>query len=700
MRGLCPDCLLKAGLATGETGETAAGLAPSFVPPAPEELAQKFPQLEIMELLGRGGMGAVYKARQKHLDRVVALKILPPEAGQEPSFAARFEREARAMAKLTHPNIVTLYESGQADGLFYFLMEYVDGVNLSQLLQGGRLTPKEALAIVPHICDALQYAHDQGIVHRDIKPGNVLLGKNGQVKIADFGVAKIVGKDALFQPVGQGGANAPSEGAQPPAALTEVGKVMGTPNCMAPEQSEHRADVDHRADIYALGVVLYQMLTGELPGQRLEPPSKKVQIDVRLDEVVLRTLERQPELRFQQVSEVKTAVEAIVATGIAGVTPCPTRPSVRRDSDKQATLVRILETVGDFTFSSPLAIKLVNISALGFLASLAFLAYVPLPGMQRCSGFSGFAGFFGLIGVAFMVESAQRRKANPAAGNPIPLPRPTRFKRFRGWWMLALVLGLLAVFALILASWTSKRAQERRLAAFGSLENELRPKITVVLADHRIGYSRSRFYFAPDAPRVVVIFGGLRGWRDLNNREPSLLHGDLSLSFQPPNFWLVSGTDDLAEVQTSMHTTHGFTWWSESLANTGAIAAPPKPSATTNKVHTAPFENRFVREPGRYSLDDHGSTLTITKEPSGWSLKVLWRSGQTTDAAAPVNCLRAEGWFVFVENPERIWIYDGRESGTLLTRSDKQVGVSAFDHTVMSACPQKVLDALPLTFWR
>ncbi len=325
LAGLCPACLLKQGAAD----ETATGGAASqFQPPPVAELAAKFPQLEILELIGKGGMGAVYKARQKELDRLVALKILPPGIGGDPAFAGRFAREARALAKLNHPGIVTLYEFGQANGLFFFLMEFVDGVNLRQLLHAGRIAPREALAIVPQICDALQFAHDQGIVHRDIKPENILLDRRGRVKVADFGLAKLVelergclsrsGQEASGA-TEQSGATATSVSAAggTPALqeLTAAGKVMGTPNYMAPEQVEHPDAVDHRADIYALGVVFYQMLTGELPGKRIEPPSRKVEMDVRLDEVVLRALEKKPELRYQQASVFKTQVETIAAGG-------------------------------------------------------------------------------------------------------------------------------------------------------------------------------------------------------------------------------------------------------------------------------------------------------------------------------------------------------------------------------------------------
>ncbi len=306
---VCPRCaaaFLKAA-PTEMPGDATSSPRP-FTPPPVAELAPLFPQLEILELIGQGGMGAVYKARQKELDRLVALKILPPGIGQDAAFAERFAREAKALAKLNHPGIVTIYDFGQTDGLFYFLMEFVDGVTLRQLLNGGRVSPREALAIVPQICDALQFAHDQGIVHRDIKPENILLDRRGRVKVADFGLAKLVAEGTE-----------PAVGGLPTAGspvLTESGKIMGTPQYMAPEQVTHPLDVDHRADIYSLGVVFYQMLTGELPTGKFEPPSKQVVIDVRLDEVVLRALEKQPELRYQQASQLKTQVETIAQTAV------------------------------------------------------------------------------------------------------------------------------------------------------------------------------------------------------------------------------------------------------------------------------------------------------------------------------------------------------------------------------------------------
>jgi predicted Ser/Thr protein kinase len=311
--GICPKCLLQAGLAgqasiephTGASAPLAAEAraAATVQPPSRlatpylETLARQFPQLEILEHLGQGGMGVVYKARQRNLNRLVAVKILPPSVGGDPAFAERFTREAQALAQLNHPNIVQVYDFGRTEEFFYFVMEYVDGVNLRVLIREHKLEPEQALKIVPQICDALQYAHDEGIVHRDIKPENILIDKKGRVKIADFGLAKLLGR-------------APEE-----LSLTGTGQLMGTLGYMAPEQLQEAHTVDHRADIYSLGVVFYEMLTGKLPIGRFDPPSKKVHVDVRLDEVVLRSLESEPGRRYQHASEIKEQVDRITHAG-------------------------------------------------------------------------------------------------------------------------------------------------------------------------------------------------------------------------------------------------------------------------------------------------------------------------------------------------------------------------------------------------
>ncbi len=287
--GLCPTCLARAAQAAPREidDRTVEDIRRAFAAHASD--------LELGELIGRGGMGFVFRGRQRRLSREVAVKVLDPELSRNPLFAERFGREAQMLARLAHPHIVSVHDYGRAGELFYLVLEYVDGVNLRQVLKARAMSPAQALAIVPQICEALEFAHGLNIVHRDIKPDNILLDRAGRVKIADFGLAKLCGVEV------------------PLGSLTSTGQVLGTLRYMAPEQMERPLEVDHRADIYSLGVVFYEMLTGEIPMGRFAPPSQKVQVDVRLDEVVLHTLEREPERRYQHAVEVKTDVEAIGA---------------------------------------------------------------------------------------------------------------------------------------------------------------------------------------------------------------------------------------------------------------------------------------------------------------------------------------------------------------------------------------------------
>lgn len=379
--GVCPKCLVQQGFdsRTAAADNASGATGPGFVAPSPSELSERFPQFEIIELVGQGGMGAVYKARQPALDRLVALKILPPEVGADPAFAERFKREARALAMLSHPSIVTVYDFGEADGQYYFVMEFVDGANLRQTIERGRLTPPEALAIVPQICDALQVAHDEGVVHRDIKPENVLIDTRGRVKITDFGLAKLLDTAS----------DATAAGA--PFSLTGSRQVMGTAHYMAPEQIQSSSGVDHRADIYSLGVVFYEMLTGELPIGRFEPPSSKVHIDVRLDDVVLRTLEAAPDRRYQHASEVKTEVETIVNDDTA-------RPAANPDTPNRGLS-------GGDRLKVP-AFGLLVSSALDALAILVLLLVgVWAPGSEF-DGLSIRTLVFSLVGIASLVHGA------------------------------------------------------------------------------------------------------------------------------------------------------------------------------------------------------------------------------------------------------------------------------------------------------
>ena len=329
--GFCPACLLRDAEEPSNTDHSAPPL---------EEIAAAFPQWEVLELIGQGGMGFVYKVRQPSLDRIVALKILSPELGRDPAFAERFSREARTLGKLHHPNIVTVFEHGEKEGFFYLLMEYVDGVNLRQAMRAGRFTPEQALAIVPGICDALQAAHAQGIWHRDIKPENILLDREGKVKIADFGIARIVGDPHRD------------------FTLTRTGNALGSTNYMAPEQQEKPHEVDHRADIYSLGVVIYEMLTGELPLGRFPAPSQRTSVDARIDEIVFKTLEKERELRQQSATEVKTDMHRAMQPGATG----------KARSEKPATSQKA--GLARLSFGLFLA---------GFLAFPLIAAFAPVP---------------------------------------------------------------------------------------------------------------------------------------------------------------------------------------------------------------------------------------------------------------------------------------------------------------------------------
>jgi serine/threonine protein kinase len=256
--------------------------------------------LEVLGHLGSGGMGCVYRVRERESGRVSALKVLPRELAADPAFVERFEREARTLARLRHPHIVGVHGFGQAGGFCFLLMEFVDGANLRQALRSGRFTPQQALALIPPLCEALQAAHAQGVLHRDIKPENLLLDAEGRVKIADFGIAKLLEDPAT-----------PSTGAY---TLTRTGARVGTPHYMAPEQVETPEQVDHRADIYSLGVVFYELLTGELPLGRFPAPSIKAGLDARVDDIVFRALAKERELRQQSADQVRAEVEGLAGT--------------------------------------------------------------------------------------------------------------------------------------------------------------------------------------------------------------------------------------------------------------------------------------------------------------------------------------------------------------------------------------------------
>ncbi len=285
-----PDATIQLAMPVPRDGRN----MPSVLP-APEELTALLPpgNFSVEGFIGEGGMGAVYKGTQIRLHRSVAIKIMRREQDKDHAFEERFHREALAMAQLSHPNIVNVIDCGEAGPDFlYIVMEFVDGTDLMEFIRSGQMTQAQAVKLLPQICDALQFAHDHGIVHRDIKPSNILLTRDGRIKVADFGLAKLFDAESNFH--------------------TRTGTGVGTPAYAAPEQFELNAKIDHRADIYALGVMTYQMITGHLPRGVWRLPSHRAAVDPQWDDLISHAMQIEPKDRFASVSEVKAKIGGIV----------------------------------------------------------------------------------------------------------------------------------------------------------------------------------------------------------------------------------------------------------------------------------------------------------------------------------------------------------------------------------------------------
>jgi serine/threonine protein kinase len=322
--GLNPDELFARGMQSVRM--TGGGSMQNWEPPTIAEAARLFPNYKVLDVLGRGGMGAVYKAVQTALDRVVAIKLLPLEISIDRDFADRFVREARTMAKLNHPNIVSVFDFGTTtEGHLYFVMEFVEGTTLHHLIKTTGLKPTQCLELIVSVCEALQYAHGEGVVHRDIKPANVLVDTKGRVKVADFGLARM--DSPTSEQWGQ----------------TMTGMVLGTPDYMAPEQKQG-SRVDHRADIYSLGVMLYEMLCGQIPQGIFAPPSQRVTVDERVDQVVIRAMQQEPDRRYANTAEMKSEVENIRNTPLPQAAS-PASASGKKTSTSTAAKSRGAEPV-------------------------------------------------------------------------------------------------------------------------------------------------------------------------------------------------------------------------------------------------------------------------------------------------------------------------------------------------------------------
>jgi len=269
------------------------------------------PGYEIISHLGRGGMGAVYKAKQLSLQRVVALKVLSQDATANVRFLERFQREVKIVASLRHRNIVAAFDFGTANGWYYMAMEYVEGLTVKKLVnRTGPLPEERAVRIVLDIARALKYAHEQGVVHRDIKPGNIILDSSGTAKLCDLGMAKI---------------QAPEDG-----SITRIGTTLGTPYYMSPEQARGETEIDGRADIYSLGITLYYMVTGDVPfkdpsnavvmakhltGELPWPREVNPKVSEDLSRVINKMAAKKKEHRYQDADELIADLTSLLEGG-------------------------------------------------------------------------------------------------------------------------------------------------------------------------------------------------------------------------------------------------------------------------------------------------------------------------------------------------------------------------------------------------
>ncbi len=296
---------------------------------------------KILGRLGKGGMGDIYKAIQNPLNRIVALKVLPPHFVRDEEFAKRFEIEARAISLLQHQNIVSIYEYGEEQGYRFFAMQFVDGMDLAQMIEGHREVPiSTVIDLSRQICRGLLYAHHHSVIHRDIKPQNILIDRNKVAKLSDFGIAKIYS-----------GTN-----------ITMTGFTLGTPEYMSPEQALGKK-IDHQTDIYSLGIVIYEMLTRQLPfsggdamavaykqvhDQPVLPSQKRRDTPKRLELIVLKALKKDREERYQSIEEMLSHLDSVdpderadggpdifVAGSEPEASPASSRPTERRIVDRR-----------------------------------------------------------------------------------------------------------------------------------------------------------------------------------------------------------------------------------------------------------------------------------------------------------------------------------------------------------------------------
>jgi serine/threonine protein kinase len=323
----------------------------AFEAPDPAHLAPLFPGYAIEHLIAMGGMGAVYKAVQVSLERPVAIKILPREFGEDASFRANFEAEAKAMARLNHPNLIGVYDFGEVAGMLFIVMEFVAGKTLFHSAHGIAIAADDALRIVIGVCQGLAHAHEHGILHRDIKPGNILLDQQARPKIGDFGLAR------------------PMD-----TAVADGETIYGTPHYTAPEVIKYPNSVGARADIFSVGVVLHELLTGRLPAADPRPPSAICGCDHRLDAIIRRSTHPSPDIRYTSAAEMARELSAITT---ASATPPAklrtTAPSGRRGAPVRTMLAAPSKSSGGVGILAVIGV------AVALLAGVLFVLQRPEP---------------------------------------------------------------------------------------------------------------------------------------------------------------------------------------------------------------------------------------------------------------------------------------------------------------------------------
>jgi serine/threonine protein kinase len=316
--------------------------AAPFAAPAIQELAALFPGYSIDTLIACGGMGAVYHGRQIALDREVAIKILPREFSSDAEFRDGFAAEARAMARLNHPNLIGVYDFGEVDGMLFIIMEFVPGQSLYHAAYGIAVEPREAARLMSEICNGIAEAHRHGILHRDIKPANVLLDAHMRPKVGDFGLARPLGH-----------------------AAAEGEAIFGTPNFTAPEVVNNPSQVDARADIFSLGVMLHELLTSKLPSADPRPPSAISGCSPKFDEIVKRATQPLPALRYPDALSMARDLAALAVAPAAAAVPqagMARPPAVRRPPARR---VQVKASNG---FSWGWVLLILGVAALGYYA--------------------------------------------------------------------------------------------------------------------------------------------------------------------------------------------------------------------------------------------------------------------------------------------------------------------------------------------